>query len=65
MHFKNRKPKAARGGPKWNKPWKLGRIRTESPQGEKFADRKRRGAGDPDRQPGDGEPDGPDGDVEP
>jgi len=46
MHFKKKKPKAARGGPKWNKPWKLGRTPTESPEGEKFSDHRRRKSAD-------------------
>jgi hypothetical protein len=46
MNFKKRKSKAARGGSKWNKPWKLGRTPTESLEGEKFSDHKRRAAAD-------------------
>lgn len=42
MHHKKAKPEAARGGSKWNKPWKLGRTPTENPEGEKHSDHKRR-----------------------
>ncbi|MFC6637592.1 hypothetical protein GV827_17965 [Sulfitobacter sp. JBTF-M27] len=60
MHFKKQKPKAARGGPKWNKPWKLGRTPTESPEGEKFSDHKRRKTADPNSDQGDEQPSRPD-----
>lgn len=46
MHHKKGKPPHARGGPKWNKLWKLGRFGRRNPDGEAFGDHRKRDAAD-------------------
>lgn len=44
MHHKRGRPRNARAGCKLCKPWKVNGRRTERPDGEKFADHRRRSA---------------------
>jgi len=44
MNHKRRRPKARRAGCLMCKPWKMSGIRTDSAEGEKFSDHKRREA---------------------
>lgn len=46
MHHKRHRPRNARAGCKLCKPWKMNGARTESREGEKFADHRRRAAAD-------------------
>lgn len=50
MRHKKGKPPHARGGPKWNKPWKMGRFGRGNPEAEAFSDHRRRAAADDELQ---------------
>ena len=42
MHHKRKRPRNRRAGCKLCKPWKVNGVRTETEQGEKFSDHRRR-----------------------
>ncbi|PLX37204.1 MAG: hypothetical protein C0606_11945 [Hyphomicrobiales bacterium] len=47
MHHKKRRTPSQRG-PKYNKPWKRVGVRTQSAEGERFSDHRRRAFADED-----------------